>query len=59
MKSETARLILLPCDSQSAQVIEAQHYENGPQIADHVKELKTIRHCMVGEAGWCCGNPMG
>ena len=40
MKSETARLILLPCDSQSAQVIEAQHYENGPQIADHVKELK-------------------
>lgn len=40
MKLETARLILLPCDSQSAQIMEAQNYTNGPQISNHVKELK-------------------
>lgn len=40
MKLETERLLLIPSDSQSAQILEAQHYDNGPQIANHVKELE-------------------
>ena len=39
MKIETKRLIMIPCDSHSIQIMEAQNYDNGPQIANHVKEL--------------------
>ena len=40
MKLETEQLIMIPIDSQSAQIKEAQNYDNGPQIANHVKELE-------------------
>lgn len=40
MEIETARLLMIPCDSHSLQVIEAQNYDNGSEIAKHLKELE-------------------
>ena len=31
---------MIPCDSHSLQVIEAQNYDNGSEIAKHLKELE-------------------
>lgn len=39
MKIETARLLMIPCDSHSLQIIKAQNYDNDSEIANHLKEL--------------------
>ncbi|WP_223632620.1 GNAT family N-acetyltransferase [Planococcus sp. 4-30] len=39
MKIETLRLIMIPCDSHSQKIIETQNYDNGAEIAKHLKEL--------------------
>ncbi|MDN7243906.1 GNAT family N-acetyltransferase [Planococcus shenhongbingii] len=40
MKIETNRLKIIPCTNDLIQVIDSQNYDNGPEIANHLKELE-------------------
>lgn len=39
MKLETERLIISPCTEDVIQLLNEQHYENGPQVSNHLKQL--------------------
>lgn len=38
-KIETERLEIIPCTDKSTQLLQDQGYENGPEIAEHLKAL--------------------
>ena len=48
---ETPRLIMYAVDKQAIQVMEAQHYDNGPHIAEHIKKL-AIDSSLYGWGSW-------
>ncbi|EIM06827.1 GNAT family acetyltransferase [Planococcus antarcticus DSM 14505] len=39
MQIETKRLKMIPSDSHSVSLMATQNYDNGPEVANHVKEL--------------------
>lgn len=39
MKLETERLIISSCTEDVVPLLEEQHYENGPQVSNHLKQL--------------------
>lgn len=39
MKLETERLIISPCTEDVIALLNEQHYENGPQVSNHLKQL--------------------
>lgn len=39
MKMETERLIISPCTEDVIPLLDEQHYENGPQVSNHLKQL--------------------
>ena len=39
MKIETERLIISPCTEDVIPMLNEQQYENGPQVANHLKQL--------------------
>ena len=39
MKLETERLMISPCTDDIIPVLKEQQYENGPQVANHLKQL--------------------
>lgn len=39
MKLETERLIMSPCTEDVIALLNEQHYENGPQVSNHQKQL--------------------
>lgn len=39
MKLETERLIISPCTEEVIALLNEQHYENGPQVSNHLKQL--------------------
>lgn len=39
MKLETERLIISPCTEEMIALLNEQHYENGPQVSNHLKQL--------------------